>query len=226
MRVLIVTATPGEVAPLVAGLAQVPERQPRMIGYRLADRDVHLLTTGVGMVATAAWCARAMAACRYDLALNVGVCGSFDPSLEPGSVVHVVADRIAELGAEDGDDFLSIHDLGPLGVHEFPFSGGQLVNGDPPANPALERLRAVTGITVNTVHGNERSIASVTERFQPEVESMEGAAFMYACLVHQVPFAQVRGVSNMVERRNRDGWKMDAAIAQVCAAALDILKDA
>ena len=25
---------------------------------------------------------------------------------------------------------------------------------------------------------------------------MEGAAFMYACLIHQVPFAQVRAVSN------------------------------
>ena len=63
-----------------------------------------MLTTGVGMVATAAWCSRALALTRYDLALNVGVCGSFDPALAPGSVVHVVRDRIAELGAEDGDD--------------------------------------------------------------------------------------------------------------------------
>ena len=29
---------------------------------------------------------------------------------------------------------------------------------------------------------------------------MEGAAFMYACLIQDVPFAQVRAVSNMVER--------------------------
>ena len=34
---------------------------------------------------------------------------------------------------------------------------------------------------------------------------MEGAAFMYACLIQGVPFAQVRAVSNIVERRNRDG---------------------
>ena len=33
---------------------------------------------------------------------------------------------------------------------------------------------------------------------------MEGAAFMYACLIHGVPFAQVRAVSNIVERRNRE----------------------
>jgi futalosine hydrolase len=61
------------------------------------------------------------------------------------------------------------------------------------------------------------------ERFQPQVESMEGAAFMYACLIYGVPFAQVRAVSNIVERRNRRAWKMDEAVEGLCAAALEIL---
>ena len=39
---------------------------------------IDVLTTGVGMVATAAWCSRVLAKQDYDLALNVGVCGSFD----------------------------------------------------------------------------------------------------------------------------------------------------
>ena len=62
------------------------------------------------------------------------------------------------------------------------------------------------------MHGNERTIAAVRARYQPEVESMEGAAFMYASLIAGVPFAQVRAVSNAVERRNRGAWKIDAAI--------------
>ena len=37
---------------------------------------------------------------------------------------------------------------------------------------------------------------------------------MYACLIHGVPFAQVRAVSNVVERRNRDAWKLAEAIEQ------------
>ena len=37
---------------------------------------------------------------------------------------------------------------------------------------------------------------------------MEGAAFMYACLIAGVPFAQVRAVSNRVERRNRAAWDL------------------
>ena len=55
---------------------------------------------------------------------------------------------------------------------------------------------------------------------------MEGAAFMYACLVHGLPFAQVRAVSNVVERRNRDAWKLTEAIANLGATALRMLGDA
>ena len=91
----------------------------------------------------------------------------------------------------------------------------KLVNASPPPLAALTGLPTVDGVTVNTVHGNEASIARVTERFNPDVESMEGAAFMYACLIHGVPFAQVRAVSNLVERRNRAAWKLNEAIAEL-----------
>jgi futalosine hydrolase len=74
------------------------------------------------------------------------------------------------------------------------------------------------------VHGDGESIARVRERFDPDVETMEGAAFMYACLIHGVPFAQVRAVSNMVERRNRAAWKLDEAISNLGTVASQILE--
>ena len=185
-----------------------------------------MLTSGVGMVATAAWCSRTCAAEHYDLALNVGLCGSFNPVVSPGTVVHVTADRFAELGAEDGDEFLSIHQLHLLNEDEFPFEGGMVVNPVPPALEPLTQLRQVSGITVNTVHGNERTIADVRARFRPDVESMEGAAFMYSCLVAGVPFAQIRAVSNVVERRNRSGWKIDEATDALGVVAVRLLESA
>ena len=208
-RILLVAATAAEIAPLAAALR--------------GRQDIDVLITGVGMVATAARCSQALSRTPYQLALNFGVCGSFDRALAPGTVVHVVADRIAELGAEDGDAFLTIQQMRLVGDDEFPFTGGALVNAQPPANAALGRLPAVHGITVNTVHGSDRSIAAVVERFSPQVESMEGAAFMYACLIHAVPFAQVRAVSNVVERRNREAWRLAEAIDSLNAAARSIL---
>src|SRR4051812_40824560 len=155
------------------------------------------------MVATGVWCSRTLVDGEYDVALNMGVCGTFDRSLPLGTVVHVVSDRLPELGAEDGEQWLSVQELGLLGDNEFPFRAGELVNAAPPANAALLALPEVAGITVNTVHGDDRSIARLLDRYSARVESMEGAAFMYACLVHGIPFAQVRAVSNVVERRNR-----------------------
>jgi futalosine hydrolase len=207
VRILIVSATAAEVGR-----------------FHAHGHDLHLLVTGVGMVATAVHAAQALAREKYDVVLNFGVCGSFDPALPPGSVVHVVSDCIAELGAEDGERFLTIHDLQLLDENAFPFRRGRLVNDAPPANAVLAALPAVHGITVNTVHGSQRSIENVVGRLRPQVESMEGAAFMYASLIAGVRFAQVRAVSNVVEPRNRDAWKLKEAIDNLHVAAMDIIR--
>ena len=203
MRFLIVAATDAEAAPLLPGLR----------------RGVDVLVTGVGMVATAARASRALALDTYDFAINVGVCGAFDPSLPLGTAVHVVADRLAELGAEDGDAFLSFEELRLPG--ESVFSSPSVVK-----NPALARLPAVSSITVNTVHGRDRSIEDVVRRYAPQVETMEGAAFMAACAVNGVPFAQIRGVSNRVERRDRAAWRLQDAIDAAARAALAVVEEA
>lgn len=224
MRVLVVAATVAEINPLVTIFSRVADAGPRVTRYHLVGRDVAVLVCGVGMVATAAWCSRVLSAERFDVALNFGVCGSFRATLEPGSVVHVASDRLVELGAEDGETFLTIQQMGLLGADEFPFTRGRLVNSSPPPIELLAGLPEVDGITVNTAHGDERSIARAIERFNPDVESMEGAGFMYSCLIHGVPFAQVRAVSNRVERRNRAAWKLDEAIAALNVTARRILE--
>ena len=223
MRIIIVAATALEVAPLVSALGLSPERAQLRTG-RFRGEPIDVLITGVGMMATAAWCGRTLSQTSYDLALNFGVCGSFDHALPPGTVVHVVSDRVAELGAEDGPSFLTVQQLQLLAADEFPFVDGQLVNTDPISNPVLHSLPQAEGITVNTVHGADASIAAVVSRFAPQVESMEGAAFMYACLMSGVPFAQVRAVSNVVERRNRAAWKMPMAIEHLGVTAMRLLE--
>jgi len=211
MRVLVVAATPGECAA-VARLST-------------PGHPVEVLVTGVGMVATAARVSRALAQSPYDLAINIGVCGAFDRALPLASVIHITSDRLAELGVEDGATFIPADELGLVPGDEAPFTDGQLVNPAPPSSLVLAALPQVTGITVNTVHGDEASIAAVIERYRPHVESMEGAAFMYACLVAGVPFAQVRAISNYVERRNRATWQLPGAIAALERTTAALLQE-
>jgi futalosine hydrolase len=217
MRILIVAATRLEVTPLLSGLGAAATHPGGALRHSHAGHDVEVLTTGIGMVATAARVSRALSTVSYDLAFNVGVCGAFDPALELGTVVHVVSDRLVEMGAEDGDRFLT--------ADELHLECDSELTAFPPTSAALARLPPVTGITVNTIHGNERSIAAVTERFRPQVESMEGAAFMYACMIHRpMPFAEVRAVSNVVERRNRAVWRLREAATNLGATVLRILE--
>jgi futalosine hydrolase len=239
-RILIVAATAGELAPITSRF-NVTGDPAQIVTNESAGQIVDVLVTGVGMVPTAARCARAFARQSYDLALDVGVCGSFDPELAIGTVVHVVVDRLPEVGAEDGERFITVHDLGLVDENEFPFSGGALINDYRSGNDALRQLPRVRGITVNTVHGRDESIAELKARFEPpaegmadarfmyktqfppQIETMEGAAFMYAALVAGVPFAQVRAVSNAVERRNRAKWNLPLAIENLGRTTLAIL---
>jgi futalosine hydrolase len=202
MRILLVAATRGEMPAIAHGVA----------GAHLVD----VLVTGVGMVATAAQVARALTQQRYDMAFNFGVCGSFDRSLPLGAVVHVTVDQLSELGAEDDERFLPLEQLGLDAL-------ATIENSAPPRNVTLDALPQVRGITVNTVHGCERTIAAVVSRCDPQVESMEGAAFAYACALAGVPYAQVRAVSNYVERRHREAWRLKLAIDNLHATAAAVL---
>jgi futalosine hydrolase len=59
----------------------------------------------------------------------------------------------------------------------------------------------------------------------PQIESMEGAAFFYACRQLNVPCLQIRAVSNYVEKRNRDNWHIGLAIKNLNKFAMSWLTD-
>lgn len=188
MNVLVVAATKEEIMP------SIPLLEEKGIAY---------LITGVGMVATAYHLGKKLAANSYDLVLNVGIAGCFSKDIALGAVVEINRDLFTELGAEDGDSFLTIDSMG---------LGSALYSSKPRPDLHL-MLPQVTGITVNTVHGNDKSIATIVHRFPGILtESMEGAAFLYACLQENVCSYQVRAISNYVEKRNRSTWNIPLAI--------------
>jgi len=216
MRVLIVAATQGEIEPLILGGSEQ--------GTDNSQLTTDLLITGVGMVATAFALGRHLAVNQYDLAINLGIAGTFTRSINLGEVVEVTNDIIAELGAEDGNNFLTIEDLG-FGESVFGASTtvSNLFSHIGHADNSL-LLKQVTGITVNSVHGNEQTIDKIRDRLNPTVESMEGAAFFYACKQAGLPCIQIRAVSNYVEKRDRAGWKIGLAIKNLNTFADALLK--
>jgi futalosine hydrolase len=220
MRLLLVAATEQEIAPLLKEMKFCGDINPQLRWYQYKDVDIEVLVTGVGMVAMAAWVSRVLSQRNYISAINVGICGSFDRSIALGEVVRVHTDCLPELGVEDDSKFVDIYDLNLSGKHDFPFRNGLLTGNNPAGFSSLMQLRAVNGITVNKVHGNESSIAEVIARVNAQVESMEGAAFFYACSIADVFALQIRAVSNYVEKRNRAAWRIEEAVKNLSAELL------
>ena len=159
----------------------------------------HHLVSGVGMVATAIAVTQALSENHYDMVVNAGIAGSFNRSLNIGDVVEVNEDYLSELGAQDGKRFLTPEEMS-LNIQ------------NKVEMPSRSHLPSVRGITVSTVHGDDLPIMKILHRLNPQVESMEGAACMLACLNANVPCVQIRAISNFVEKRNKSNWDIGIAI--------------
>ena len=59
---------------------------------------------------------------------------------------------------------------------------------------------------------NALQVNELFEKFNPGIESMEGAALHYVCLLQKVSFLQLRSISNMVGERDKSKWAMKEAI--------------
>jgi futalosine hydrolase len=206
VKTLVVAATMDEVRSIF-------EHFKLPISSFAEGSDFDILITGVGMTATAFALGKTLSS-AYTQVLNLGIAGAFDKKISLGSLVYISRDIFSELGAEDKMDFITIDELG---------FGTSTMDCIKLANDQLDQLFQGTGITVNTVHGNAQSIGKVTARLNPTVESMEGAAVMYACLQAGLPCIQVRAISNYVEERNKESWKIGLAIKSLNDWAIKFL---
>lgn len=213
MNFLLTAATPFEIAPTQEWLALVG-RQSGDYQYQLGRARIDLLISGVGLPLTAYSLGKILASRSYDLAIQAGIAGAWDRSLEIGEVVSVTADGFGDLGVEEADGcFTSVHTLGLIDPQQPPFIDGRLLSSGAQQLPKF--LKEVSGTTVNRVHGYAPSIAAFQERSDAQVESMEGAAFAYACLLEQLPHLQIRSISNYVEPRDREKWNLPLAIGNL-----------
>jgi futalosine hydrolase len=209
MKLLLVAATVAEIQPVLDYFSF--DKGDNYIN----STQVAILITGVGMVPTAFQLGHTFASSTFDLAINAGIAGCFDRTLQIGEVVSVTEDCFAELGAEDDEAFLSIDELGFGSNRVFPIHH----------NFVLPGLKEVKSITVNKVHGNELTIRNTLGQWQSQIESMEGAAFFYACNKVKLASLQIRAISNYVERRNRDSWKIGLAVKNLNKILIDYIKN-
>lgn len=205
MNCLIVAATAREIAPFLEY-------------YRNAEKKEHIdlhfdvLISGIGMTATTYHLVKQFSIRKPDMVVQAGVAGCFDTSLPLGTVVAIKQDTIADESVVELKNLRTLFNLKLVPQNQHPYKNGWLIN---PAKEMLKRtkLKTVRGISVNQITTSKQMIRFYKEQFNPVTESMEGAALHYVCLSENVPFLQVRSISNYIGERNKKKWNMADSIA-------------
>lgn len=205
------------------------EIQPLLEQKLVQGTDLRYLVTGVGIVETSIALTRllAMEAGNFHAVINIGVAGAY---------IYDEKNRADLL-----DICIAEHEhFGDLGIcyddHIEPFAQHLLhaacYNLDSDLKTQAETLLLAEGldsrcgefVTVNAVSATERRGSTIGRRHMGLCENMEGAAVARVCGEFAVPVLEIRTISNLVEDRNRENWRLQEACELVGKAAAIVLR--
>lgn len=199
MNVLLIAATAREIEPFFEYYRNSKSAQ-----------NIDILITGIGLTAATYHLLKQLHLKRPDLVIQAGVAGCFDQMMPLGTVVLVKKEAIADQSVIELKKLRTLFDLELVPNDQFPFKKGWLENN----SELLERskLRKVRGISVNEITTSKQKVKFYENVFRPVVESMEGAALHYTCLMEKIPFIQLRSISNYITERDKKKWDMKKSI--------------
>ncbi len=174
---------------------------------------VDMLITGIGVTATTYSITKAIAVNRPDFILQAGIGGCLEEGLMLTTVVAIANETIGDIGVHESSGFQSLFDMKLLQKDTPPWKDGKLANSLPGLKDV--GLAVVDGVTVNEICTNTERINYYRLKLNARVESMEGAALHYVALMENIPFLQIRSLSNFAGERDKTRWMMPGAIASL-----------
>ncbi len=209
MRILITAADEQELITVKQACKSLSKNEQ-------SELDLTWMLTGIGVVSTSYRLTKALNKTDkpYDLVLNAGIAGTFNERYPVGSVVRVVREFFGDLGFESHNGFQTLFDYNILDANTQPFVNGALIAPELEDNieRAISKYDKVTAVTVQTVSGLSEKRERMKREFTPAVESMEGAALFYVCLLEKQPFIELRSISNEVGERDKKKWDIPLAL--------------
>lgn len=222
----LISAVSFEARLLISAMSNKKRLSPEIVSGRIGRKGVVHVASGMG-VANAAHAATVL--CERFLPRQVvvfGIGGAYPGSgFKIGDVLIAEKEVYADTGVllKDG-----LHGVKTIGI-ELLKKGSRKFFNEFPLDPrllrkALHELDGVTsGIfaTVNATTGTLKRAREIKDRLGAICENMEGAAIAHVCARYGVPVLELRGISNIVPKR--DGWDREGAAKTSQEALLRIL---
>jgi futalosine hydrolase len=202
---------------------------------RLSVSRFPLVITGIGPVNAAHALTRYFAThAKPSLVIQTGIAGAYVPAGIPvGSVVLADTEIYGDLGVLTlegwqpmeavGIPVVAARDGQPARFNYFPLDKTLVARASSIGAPLIARTGPF--LTLSIITGVRTLGDELHERFGALCESMEGAAAAHVCALHDVPFLEVRGISNLVEDRDRSKWRIQEAAGAAQAVALKLAEN-
>jgi len=192
-------------------LAPTPLERKRLAAAMQQPADIQLC--GFGPVAAAARCAALIESQQPNLVLLAGIAGTYNTSVFPVATAGFFSQvSLDGIGAGMGEDFIPSRELGFAQWNSHP-------DGDPIYQDfqlQVPQAHSSRGLLVTRLSASASSacVQLALSRYpQAMAEDMEGAGVALACAIAGVPLIIVRGASNIAGDRNKQNWRIDAALS-------------
>jgi len=244
---LLISATKLEQDPVRAQMevsgTDHPLARPWHLGS-LNGKSVLLIEGGVGQVNTAAAVTLALTRHDPDIILQFGVGGAYLRSgLDVGDLAIATEECYGDTGVLTPDGWMDLEGMGfPMlparpGAHGRPHSQ-PLYNRIPLDATRTEMIRqrvkngmegetacgiaAGPFVTVQQCSGVQAVGDTLAARYGGICENMEGAAAAHVSAASDIPFVEIRGISNRVVDRDLSQWDLPLAIRR-CQQAVGMI---
>jgi futalosine hydrolase len=139
--------------------------------------QVSFQTSGVGILSSCFSITKLILEQKPDLIIQAGIAGTFNNNHPLGKVVTVANEILGDTGVEENGGFKDLFDLNLQHESLFPFTGKTLQNTFLTGLNFLQ-LQEVTGVTINEITTREKRIEELVAKYNPLIESMEGASLL------------------------------------------------
>jgi futalosine hydrolase len=210
MNVLVIAATEKE----LTGIRKISFAHPSLM--------VQTAISGVGLMPSTYAIMQLIMASKPDLIIQLGIAGSFNPSIALGSAVAVRKEILADMGVHEKDGYRDVFELGLAEKNTYPFEQAAIVNHHEHLIQAAS-VPAVSAVSVNEISTSLQRMNLFAEKYKADIESMEGAALHYVCALQKIPFIQIRGISNLVGERDKSKWKIPESMLAATNACINLI---
>jgi len=197
-------------------------------------KPVVIVRTGIGKVNAAHAATLLAERFRPSCLISFGIGGAY-PGTGCGIGDVIVAEReyYADEGVGNKDGF---RDMRETGIPVLRKGSKAYYNEWPTDAKLLKKFRKIKHtfpfkvcygrfLTVSTVTGTMRKGRLMRDSFQGICENMEGAAIFQIARIYGIPSFEMRGVSNIVEDRDRKKWDIPVAANSVQYALRTFLRE-